>query len=87
MNELRHLHTRRWTLPVVVVGLVAGHVILSYFLRHAGVSRAAVSVTVVLGIALLVLAKHLGLLASLFAIFRRRFRSGRSKGPITGKSV
>jgi hypothetical protein len=56
-------------LPVGVVVLIAGHVIFFNRLRHAGVSPAVVS-----GLALLVIAKRLGLLAPLYALFRRRSR-------------
>jgi len=75
MNGLRHVRARPWTLGGLVIGFVAGHVILFYVLRHAGVPHAAVSGAVVLGIVLLMIAKHLGLLAGLFAFFRRRSRS------------
>ena len=61
--------TRPWMLPVGVVVLIAGHVILFNHLRHAGVSRAVVS-----GLALLVIAKHLGVLGPLYTLFRRRSR-------------
>jgi hypothetical protein len=70
MNGLRHVHARPWTLAALAIGFVAGHVILFQFLRNAHVSGAAVS-----GFVFLMLAKHLGLLAGLFAFFRRRSRS------------
>jgi hypothetical protein len=60
-------------LPVAVVVLIAGHVILPYALSHT-----ALSATVVSGVIILIVVKHLGLLAMLlgpvYARFRRRSR-------------
>ena len=78
MNVLHHLQLRPWTLVVVVIGLVAAHVILFHFLWGAGLSHRAVSATVVSGVVLLLVAKHLGLfgalLGPLYTWFRRRSR-------------
>ena len=52
-----------------VVLLIAGHVIFFNRLRHAGLSLAVVS-----GLAVLAIAKHLGLLGPLYSLFRRRSR-------------
>ena len=65
-------HSRRlshpWLLPVGAVALIAAHVtILRYVLTHAALSAAVVS-----GVVVLVVIKHLGLLGSVFALFRRR---------------
>jgi len=60
---------RSWMLRLGVVVLIAGHLIFFNRLQHAGVSLAVVS-----GLALLVIAKHLGLLGSLYTLFRRRSR-------------
>jgi uncharacterized membrane protein YecN with MAPEG domain len=60
---------RTWMLPLGAVVLIVGHVIFFDRLRHAGASLAVVS-----GLALLVIAKHLGVLGSLYSVFRRRFR-------------
>ena len=61
---------RPWVLLVGAVALVAAHVtILRYVLTHAAVSAAVVS-----GVVVLVVIKHLGLLGSLFALFRRKSR-------------
>jgi membrane protein YdbS with pleckstrin-like domain len=53
-----------------VVALAAGHGAFLYYIRvHLGMSLGAIA-----GVILLVLVKHLGLLAPVFARFRRRFR-------------
>lgn len=79
MHVIRHLRLRLWMLAVVVIALVGGHLIVLYLLQHAGVSRGVATGAVVSGVLLLVLAKHLGMLsatlASLYALFRRHFRS------------
>jgi hypothetical protein len=62
---------RPWMLPVGVVVLIAGPVILYYVLSRAGLATAMVS-----GVIILMVIKHLGLLAvllgPLYAMFRRR---------------
>ena len=63
------LLTRSWMLPLGVVALIAGHVIFFNRLRHAGLSLAVLS-----GLAVLAIAKHLGLLGSLYTLFRKRIR-------------
>lgn len=67
-------YSRRIThLLLTLVGgvvLIASHVIFFNRLRHAGVSLAVVS-----GLALLVMAKHLGVVGSLYTLIRRRLRS------------
>ena len=63
------LLTRPWMLPLGVVALIAGHVIFFNRLRHAGLSLAVLS-----GLAVLAIAKHLGLLGSLYTLFRKRIR-------------
>jgi hypothetical protein len=61
---------RPWVLPVGVLALIAAHLtILRYALQHAALSAAVVS-----GVIIVVVIKHLGLLGSLFAMFRRRSR-------------
>jgi hypothetical protein len=76
MNGLQHLRSRPWMLLVVVIGLVAGHGILFYFLRHLTTSHIAVSGALLSGMILLMIAKHLGLfgplLRYLYTAFRRR---------------
>lgn len=62
--------TRPWPLALGAIALIAGHVIFFNRLRHAGVSLAVVVVLVLLAIA-----KHLGVLGPVYALFRR----GRSK--------
>jgi len=59
---------------IILIGLVAGHAIVFYLLRHAGMSRAGVSGAVLSGVVLLVVAKHLGLLAALLRPLRDLFR-------------
>lgn len=51
------------------VVLIASHVIFFNRMRHSGVSLAVVS-----GLALLVIAKHLGVVGSLYTLIRRRLR-------------
>jgi hypothetical protein len=60
---------RPWMPPLGVVVFVAVHVIFFNRLRHAGVSLAVVS-----GLALLAIAKHLGLFGFLYSLLRRRSR-------------
>ena len=56
-------------LIVAVVLLLAAHSIAFYFLRNMAISAALVS-----GVAVLLVIKHLGMLGSLSAYFRRRLR-------------
>jgi hypothetical protein len=61
---------RPWVLLAGAVVLIAAHAtILRYVLAHTTLSTAVISSVLVL-----VVIKHLGLLASLFAVFRRRSR-------------
>jgi hypothetical protein len=74
MKGHSRLLTRTLMLSVGVVLLIACHaIILSYVLSHT-----AISATVVLGVIILVVIKHLGwlavLLGPLYALFRRRSR-------------
>jgi uncharacterized membrane protein HdeD (DUF308 family) len=70
MKGHNRLPTRRRMLLLGAVVLIAGHVIFFNRLRHAGVS-----LVVVLGLVLLAIAKHLGLLGPLYALFGRRSRA------------
>ena len=64
------LRARAWMLMVGVITLIAAHgVILHYFSSHMVLSAAVVS-----GVIILVVIKHLGLLAPVYALFRRRAR-------------
>ena len=71
MKGHRRLLTRTWMVPVAALMLIGGHIVLPYFWAHT-----ALSATVVPGVILLMVIKHLGLLAVLFgplrALFRRR---------------
>jgi hypothetical protein len=69
MKGHTRLPARTRMLPLGVLILIAGHVIFFNRLRHAGVSLAVVSV-----LALLAIAQHLGVLGSLYTLFRRRSR-------------
>jgi hypothetical protein len=66
---------------IILIGLVAGHAIVFYFLQHVGMSHAGVSGVVLSSVVLLVVAKHLGLFAALLrpihGLFRRRFHRER----------
>jgi len=68
-------------LPLAVIILIAGHgIVLYYFSSHVALSTAVVSAVIIL-----VLIKHLGLLGSAYALFRRR---ARRKAPLdAGRST
>ena len=70
MKENRRRLTHVLLILAGGVVLIAGHALFFNRLRHAGVSLAVVS-----GLALLVIAKHLGVLGALYALIRRRLRS------------
>ena len=66
----RRLFKSSWMLAGGAVALIAAHAtILRYVLPHAALSAVVVS-----GVIILVVIKHLGLLGSLFALFRRQSR-------------
>ena len=69
MKGQSHLLTHPWPLLLGVVALIAGHVFFFNRLWHAGVS-----VPVLFGLVLLLIAKHLGALGPLYTFFRRRSR-------------
>jgi hypothetical protein len=70
MTGRSRLFKRSWMLPVGGVALIAAHTtVLRYVLPHAALSAVVVS-----GVIILVLIKHLGLLGSLFVLFRRQSR-------------
>lgn len=70
MKEHSRVLKRSWILAVGVAVLMTGHVIFFNHLRHAGESAVAVA-----GLALLAIAKHLGMLGPLYSRFRRRSRN------------
>jgi len=70
MKNHSRLPLRPWMVLVGVVVLIAGHGIIVYYVS----SHVALSVTVMAGLTLLVVIKHLGLLGPLYALFRRRSR-------------
>jgi hypothetical protein len=57
-------------LLVGAVVLIAGHGVILYYVA----SHIAVPTAIVFGLIVLVVLKHLGFLASLYGVFRRRFR-------------
>ena len=69
MKDHGRARRRPWILLVGVIALVAGHLALYHGLSHTGLSAA-----VVLGVIVLIVIKHLGLLLPLYALFRRRPR-------------
>lgn len=83
MNSLSRFRARPGLIITILAGLVAGHGILLYFLRHTRIPHAGFSGALVSGVVLLVVAKHLGLLAALLRplrdLFRHRFRSTESE--------
>ena len=69
MKEYSRRVTRTLLMLLGGVVLIASHVIFFNRLRHAGVSLAVVS-----GLALLAIAKHLGVVGSVYTLIRRRLR-------------
>jgi hypothetical protein len=69
MKRPSGLFARPWALALAGVILLAAHGLAFYFLRHL-----ALSATVVSGVIILVVIKHLGLLGSSIGLLRRRFR-------------
>jgi hypothetical protein len=67
----RHLGTSfsRLLLVLVVVALIVGHLLVPYALAHLGVSFTLVS-----GLGVLVILKHLGLVSALLGSLRGRLR-------------
>ena len=63
----RRLLTRPWIL-LVAAAILIGHGIVLYYIS----SNTSLSVGVLASVIILVVIKHLGLLAPLFALFRRR---------------
>jgi hypothetical protein len=64
------VRSRLRMLPVLLVGLLAGHgVILYYVSSHVALSAAALS-----GVVILLVMKHVGLFGQLYALIRRRRR-------------
>jgi hypothetical protein len=61
---------RRYWLLVPAVALIAGHATILQYVS----SRAALPTAIVLGVIILAVITHLGLIGSLFAAFRRRSR-------------
>jgi hypothetical protein len=70
MNSLKPISTHPAVLAAAIIVLLAAHGAVLYLFRHL-----ALSTTLVSGVALLIVIKHLGVVAPLSAFFRRRFRS------------
>ena len=66
----KHTHGRLWIVAVLGLLLLAGHGFILYYAS----SHMVLSAGVVIGIVLLVVIKHLGLLGPAFALFRRHRR-------------
>ena len=66
----RHHHLRTLILSVGAIVLIAGHGIILYLAS----SHMALSTAAVLGVIILVVLKHVGLLGPLYALFRWRSR-------------
>jgi hypothetical protein len=69
IKELTRLLTHPWLLSLGAIVLVAGHVFFFKRLWHAGMSLPVLS-----GLVLLLIAKHLGAFGPLYSFFRRRSR-------------
>jgi hypothetical protein len=61
---------RPWIILFGLVVLIAGHGVILYYVS----SHTAISGSVLLGVAAVIVLKHLGLFGPLFALFRRRSR-------------
>lgn len=61
---------RPWMLLVGVIGLVASHSVVLYYVQ----SHTALSAAVASGVIVLIVIKHLGFLGPLYALVRRRSR-------------
>jgi hypothetical protein len=71
MKEHSRMLTRPWILLVAGVVLIVAHaLVLRFALPHKALSAAVVA-----GVMILVLIKHLGLLSSVYTLFRRRSRN------------
>jgi hypothetical protein len=70
MNRPPHRLARRrvWMLPVLVVGLLAGHGIILYNVS----SHVLLPAAVLLGVIMVLVIKHVGLLGPLYSRLRRR---------------
>jgi hypothetical protein len=66
MNGLRYVRSRTLIVVIVVVALVLGHALLFHLARRLVISHVTVPSGVVAGVVLLVVAKHLGLLAAVY---------------------
>ncbi len=83
MNTLSHLRSRPWLMLIIVIGIIAGHAILLHLLRQTRMAHATVSGVIISGVVLLIVTKHLGLLAALLRplrdLFPHGFRSRKSE--------
>jgi membrane protein YdbS with pleckstrin-like domain len=70
MRGPSRLRARAWMLPVGALILITGHGIVLYYVS----SYVALSAAVVSGVIILVVIKHLGLIAPMYTLFRRRAR-------------
>jgi hypothetical protein len=72
MSMLRQ-HSRVWII-VLAIGFVSGHLILFHLWRNAALSHRTFSGIAISAILLVIVAKHLGLVAGLVRLWRTRFR-------------
>ena len=70
MHRLPHpiMRRRLRVLPVLLLGLLAGHGVIVYYVS----SRVALSAAAISGAVILLVMKHVGLLAQLYALIRRQ---------------
>ena len=66
-----HTHSRLWIALAAVAILIAVHGVILYYVS----SHLTLSLTVIAGVTVLVVVKHLGLLGSLHAMLRKLRRS------------
>jgi hypothetical protein len=70
MPHIVNAHGRWWLVLVAAALLIAGHGIVLYFMA----SHVVASASIVAGVGVLILVKHLGLLAPLYGIWQRARR-------------
>jgi hypothetical protein len=70
MNRIPHLLLRRrpWLFPVLLVVLLGGHGVILYYVA----SQRMLAAAVLLGLIALLVIKHVGLLAWVYALFQQR---------------
>lgn len=74
MNLHSRLPARSWILVSLGVLLLAAHGLVFYFVHH----HLRLSATILSGVAVIVVIKHLGAFSSLYALLRKRTRKAKN---------